>query len=195
MSDVQYLAFVDPSGGSQDAMTLAIAHHNDGRAVLDAVRERRPPFSPESVVSEFVELLKSYGITTVTGDRYAGEWPRERFREHGIEYETADESKSDIYREVLPLLNSGRVELLEHPRLHAQLLGLERHTSRGGRDSIDHGPGGHDDVANAAAGALVAAAQPAGTVMPAAVGERRACLDEFGPMLRVAEWGDAERGF
>ena len=27
--------------------------------------------------------------------------------------------------------------------------------ARGGRDSIDHGPGGRDDVANAAAGALV----------------------------------------
>jgi hypothetical protein len=37
----------------------------------------------------------------------------------------------------------------------AQLIGLERRTARGGRDSIDHPPGGHDDVANAAAGALV----------------------------------------
>jgi hypothetical protein len=34
---------------------------------------------------------------------------------------------------------------------------LERRTSRAGRDSIDHGPGEHDDVANAAAGALLAA--------------------------------------
>jgi len=130
VSSVQYLAFVDPSAGSQDAMTLAIAHHDNGLAVLDAIRERRPPFSPEAVVSEFAELLKRYAVTTVTGDRYAGEWPRERFREHGIEYETADKSKSDIYREVLPLLNSGRVELLEHPRLHTQLLSLERRTSR-----------------------------------------------------------------
>jgi hypothetical protein len=36
-------------------------------------------------------------------------------------------------------------------------LGLERRTSRGGRDSIDHAPGSHDDLANAAAGAIVAA--------------------------------------
>ena len=33
-----------------------------------------------------------------------------------------------------------------------QLIGLERRTARGGRDSIDHGPGGHDDVCNAVAG-------------------------------------------
>ena len=59
----------------------------------------------------------------------------------------------------LPLINSGRVELLDHPRLVAQLCGLERRTAWGGRDSIDHGPGGHDDLANAVAGALVAAAE------------------------------------
>ena len=41
----------------------------------------------------------------------------------------------------------------------AQLCGLERRTAWGGRDSIDHGPGGHDDLANAAAGALVAVAE------------------------------------
>jgi hypothetical protein len=34
---------------------------------------------------------------------------------------------------------------------------------RGGRDSIDHRPGGHDDIANAMAGALVAAASDART--------------------------------
>ena len=59
----------------------------------------------------------------------------------------------------LPLINSGRVELLDRPRLVAQLCGLERRTAWGGRDSIDHGPGGHDDVANAVAGALVAVAE------------------------------------
>jgi hypothetical protein len=34
-------------------------------------------------------------------------------------------------------------------------LNLERRTSRAGKDSIDHPPGAHDDIANAAAGALV----------------------------------------
>jgi len=35
------------------------------------------------------------------------------------------------------------------------LSGLERRTSRGGRDTIDHAPGNHDDIANAVAGVLV----------------------------------------
>jgi hypothetical protein len=35
---------------------------------------------------------------------------------------------------------------------------LERRTARSGKDSIDHPPGAHDDVANAVAGVLVLAA-------------------------------------
>ena len=45
--------------------------------------------------------------------------------------------------------------MLGNKRLVNQLIGLERRTSRAGRDSIDHDPGGHDDIANAAAGALL----------------------------------------
>ena len=80
---------------------------------------------------------------------------RELFRRHHISYEAAIKPKSDLYRELLPLINSGRCELLDHQRLISQLSGLERGTARSGRDSIDHGPGAHDDVANAAAGALL----------------------------------------
>jgi len=37
----RYHAFVDPSGGSNDAMTLAIAHKEGNTVILDMVRERR----------------------------------------------------------------------------------------------------------------------------------------------------------
>jgi hypothetical protein len=169
-SGVRYHAFVDPSGGSMDSMTLAIAHLEkrvvrfpDGQEVrfplaLDLIREVKPPFSPEQVVREFAAAIKSYGISTVIGDHYAGEWPRERFSIHGVAYRPSEKSRSEIYMEMLPLLNSKRVSLLDNPRLVTQLSGLERHASRGGRETIDHAPGGHDDVANAAAGALVCAA-------------------------------------
>jgi hypothetical protein len=161
ISGQRYFAFNDPSGGSSDSMTLAIAHLGRGHiesektVVLDAIRERRPPFSPKSVVDEFAQLLRIYGITAVRGDRYAGEWPRERFRVHGIAYELSDKSKSDIYRDFLPIVNSKQCDLLDHQRLFGQLVSLERRTARGGRDSIDHAPGGHDDVANAVAGVVV----------------------------------------
>jgi hypothetical protein len=157
MAGCRYVAFCDPSGGSADSMTLAIAHQASHATVLDAVREVRPPFSPEAVVRDFAATLKMFGLSKVSGDRYAGEWPRERFSEHGVAYELSDRPKSDIYRDALPLLNSAKVELLDLPRLAGQLCNLERRTSRGGRDSIDHPPGGHDDVANAAMGALLLA--------------------------------------
>jgi hypothetical protein len=153
---VTYAAFVDPSGGSSDSFTLAIAHRDlNGCAVLDAVRERKPPFAPSSVVEEYAALLHLYRINSVVGDRYAGEWPREQFRIHGIDYQPSVRTKNDIYRDALPLLNSKSVELLDNPRLVSQLCSLERRTSRGGKDSIDHPAGAHDDLCNAAMGALV----------------------------------------
>jgi hypothetical protein len=132
VSDVSYVAFCDPSGGSSDSFTLAIAHRDkDGHGIHDLVREVKPPFPPEQTVEVFAALLKEYGILRIGGDKYAGEWPREQFRKHGITYEASEKPKSDLYRELLPILNSGRVELLDHPRLIAQLTGLERRTARG----------------------------------------------------------------
>ncbi len=177
MSRVSYAAFTDPSGGSSDAMTLAIGHcDKDGRAVLDAVRERRPPFSPEAVVGEFAELLKSYGVHQVTGDHWGGEFVREPFRSHGVQYELADKPKSDLYRGTLAVLNSGKVELLDLPRLVAQFVGLERRTARGGKDSVDHAPGAHDDVVNAVAGVIALLTSKAAPmkITPAMVNQVRA---------------------
>jgi hypothetical protein len=152
MQSVRYYAFADPSGGRADSMTLAIGHREKDVVVVDALRERKPPFSPEDVVSKFAKLLKGYHISKITGDGYAGEWPHERFREHGIVYEPAQKPKSDLYRDMLPIINSRKIELLDDARLPTQLVGLERRTARGGRDSIDHAPGTHDDLANAVAG-------------------------------------------
>jgi hypothetical protein len=158
VSGTTYSAFVDPSGGSADSMTLAIAcRDRDGRGVLCCVREARPPFSPEAVVADFARALKAYNVMKVCGDRWGGEFGREPFRSQGIEYQVAGRPKSDFYRDFLPLVNSSRVELLDNARLISQLCGLERRVSRAGKDSIDHGPGAHDDIANAVAGALVLA--------------------------------------
>jgi hypothetical protein len=153
---VAYSAFVDPSGGSADSMTIAVAHKaQDGLATVDAIRERKPPFSPADVVSEFAALLRSYGITRLLGDRYGGEFVREPFRAFNISYELAPKPKSDLYRDCLPLINSKQCDLLDHPKMLNQLIGLERRTARSGKDSIDHSPGGHDDIANVVAGVIV----------------------------------------
>ena len=79
------------------------------------------------------------------------------FKPRTIVYKPANRTRSEIYRDVLPLFTSGAVELLDDPRLTRQLLALERWTTMGGRDAIDHAAGSHDDVANATAAALLLA--------------------------------------
>jgi hypothetical protein len=138
-------------------MTCAIAHLENRVLTLDAAREQRSPFSPEAVVAEFAALFKRYRVNAIQGDRYAGEWPREAFARHGITYRVAERTRSDLYRDILPELNSRNLALLDNPRIVSQFAGLERRTSRGGKDVIDHAPGSHDDLANAIAGALLLA--------------------------------------
>ena len=159
-----YCGFIDFAGGSgKDSATLAVAHadkRGDQRiGILDLVREVRPQFSPERVAADFARTLKGYGIKRATADRYAADFAVEALKRHGVELLPAEQPKSDLYRELLPLINSARVELLDVPRLASQLTSLERRRARGGRDSIDHPPRGRDDVANACAGALVIAAK------------------------------------
>ena len=153
-----YVCFVDPSGGSSDAMTLAIAHKEGSTVVLDVIREHKPPFSPEFVVAEFADLVRKYRCSQAFGDRYAGEWVVEQFQKHSVHYEASERTKSELYLDVLPLINSRAVALLEHEKLARQLVSLERTQARfGSRDRVDHPRGMHDDVANAAAGAIVLA--------------------------------------
>jgi hypothetical protein len=191
LDSVNYRAFVDPSGGSNDSMTLAISHQEGNRAILDCVLEKRAPFSPDNVVSEFAATLKSYRISSVTGDRYAGEWPRERFQVHGIRYEPAEMNRSELYLAFLPLLNSGRVDLLDNSRMVSQFCGLERRTSRAGRDTVDHPPGAKDDLCNSTAGAIVLAAAPSGEmhITPELL---RMAAD---PQWRVPQYQPNERGY
>jgi hypothetical protein len=156
-------------------MTLAIGHREGDRVVLDAIRERRPPFSPEDVVREFSEVLKAYQIKAVRGDKYAGEWPRERFRLHGVDYEVAERTKGEYYQGFLPVINSKRVDLLDHTKLITQFCNLERRTGRSGKDSIDHSPGSHDDIANSVAALAVELSGSSG--IPGVLGYYRA-MDE-----------------
>ena len=146
----RYRAFVDPSGGGRDEFTLAIGHREGERTVVDVLRGMRG--TPAEIVGEYVELLRSYSVRQVRGDRYAGSWPGDEFGRYKVQYEASDKVRSDLYLDLLPALNSGRVELPPDNRLASQLTGLERRTARSGRESIDHPPGAHDDRANAVAG-------------------------------------------
>lgn len=160
---VNYFAFADPSGGASDSFTLGIAHVEQERFILDLCRGRRPPFDPKAVVLDYAVILKRYGCHRVIGDRYAGEWVPSAFREHSISYETSELVKSDIYLNAEPLFATGAVQLLDQRQLLTELRQLERRTGSS-KDRIDHPPRGHDDLANAACGALWLASRRRGEV-------------------------------
>ena len=75
---------------------------------MDAVREVRPPFSPSAVVDDFATLIKSYRVSKVVG---GDEFVKEPFRRHGINYEVCKQPKSDLFRDMLLLLNAGHITL------------------------------------------------------------------------------------
>jgi hypothetical protein len=107
------------------------------------------------VIDDFTPLLKSYRILKVTGDRYAGGFPPEAFQKRSLRYMPSEKTKSDLYQDALVLFNSAQVTIPKNAELINQLLSLERRTARGGKDSIDHPLGAHDDLSNAVAGAAV----------------------------------------
>jgi len=153
-----YTGFCDPAGGSgQDSMTLGIAHLEENIALLDLLREIKLPFSPQDAAEQFSDVIKAYGIKRVFGDRYAAAWVVDAFQLHGVTYEHSELNRSELYVNLLPMMNSRTCALIDNERLRRQLLGLERRTGRSGRDTIDHARGAHDDLANAAAGALALA--------------------------------------
>jgi len=152
--NIKYFGFCDHSGGRQDSAVLALSHRTkNGTVVIDVLRERVPPFKPESVSEEFSNILKDWGIGQIESDRYAGEWVTDSFEKHGIKVKPCEKSASELYMELGPAINQGSIELLDNKRLIAQLIGLERRTRSGGKDLITHYPGAHDDIANAVAGA------------------------------------------
>jgi hypothetical protein len=153
-SDVRYFAFVDMSAGRHDASTIAITHRYGERIVADVIRGRRGVHDPRATAGEYASLALAYGCREVVGDNFAAEWVAGAFREAGIAYRRAELTRSQLYLEGLVHFTRGLVSIPDHPQLLRELRLLERRTARSGKDSVDHGAGGHDDHANALFGAM-----------------------------------------
>jgi len=153
---VRYFGFVDPSGGDgQDSMTMAIAHREEQTVILDLVAEKEPPYDVKKVTKKFSERFKSYNISRIRGDKFAGDWPAAEFRLNGIHYEKCPSSKSRLYQEFGGIARLGQVKLLDDPteekKTKLQFMGLIRQTTSV-EEKIDHPRDGHDDIANVIAG-------------------------------------------
>ena len=150
-----YRAFVDASGGvGRDSYTIAIAHKEADKFIVDVVRGTKGAFDPQTVTEEYAALLKEYRVGAIVGDHYGQEWVQGAWRRCGVTYTKSDLNKSQIYLECIPLYTRGLVRLPDHPTLIRELRLLERYTHRGGKDTVDHPKKGHDDFANSVCGAL-----------------------------------------
>lgn len=153
-----YRCFVDAASGvpEGDSYAIVIAHKLGDRVVIDAIREIRPPFNAFEVINTIlVPLCKSYKVSVVRGDAYAGELAREPIRRAGLSYELAKKHKSELYADpFLGVLNACKIDLPRNERAMNQICALERSVQRSGRDQISHPTNGRDDDANAIAGAV-----------------------------------------
>ena len=68
---LRYVSFCDPSGGTRDSFTAAIAHSENGVAVLDALIEIKAPLNPVGATEQVAGLLKSYGLRETVSDKSA----------------------------------------------------------------------------------------------------------------------------
>jgi len=152
-----YSAFCDPSGGRHDAFSICVGSLRDEHFTADVIRARRPPFDPHDVVEEFSQLLRDYGLSSVRGDAYSGEWIVTAFEEHGITYTPAEKSKSDWYLEALPLFTRGLISIPNIPPLVRELRLLRgKRIAVGARASIIRAVAG-DDLANSVCGCAATA--------------------------------------
>ena len=96
------------------------------------------------------------------GDSFAGGFHADEWTRNGITFRSCPRTTSENYLHALPLLLSGRVQLIDSSKLRAQLASLERHVLAG-REVVRHPAvaSAHDDIAAAAAGAIAAVKQAA----------------------------------
>jgi hypothetical protein len=159
---IKYFALADCAGGTgTDSFAFAIAHR-ESYYVLDVVREFKPRFIPAAAINELAALCKAYHVTEVQGDKYAIGFHEQEWKSHGINFVACERTTSENYLKLLPLLLAGRVRLLDNQTLRTQLGSLERRVGSADHESVSHPAhaNAHDDLACAAAGALVATSMP-----------------------------------
>jgi hypothetical protein len=148
-------AFVDVAGGGgRDSYAIAIGRLEGEKVIVEVVRSRAPKFNPEDVTAQYAELLKTYHVFEVTGDKFSGDFASSLFEKSGINYQRAEKSKSELYVEGEGAFNAGLVDIPNKEPLVSQLKSLVRKARSGGRDSVDMDGGAPEDEANVVAGLI-----------------------------------------
>ena len=150
---ISYSFFCDISGGRIDSSVLCVGHKNEEKkTIIDAIYQYKSPHSPSECIADMCCKIRRFSGHRVIGDNYSANFCKDEFRRNGICYERCETPASGLYLELIPVICSNQIELLDNPVLISELANLERRVKSGGKDSISHSPLGHDDVANAVAG-------------------------------------------
>jgi hypothetical protein len=158
---VNYRAFADAAGGTgTDSFAFAVGHYEprglEKCYVLDVVREYKPRFVPTQVIAELAVLCNVFGITQVYGDRYAIGFHESEWRKYGVSFQAYEQTTSENFLGLLPLLLAKRVQLINNVTARNQIASLERRIGISDREIVGHPQhaGAHDDVAAAVAGVI-----------------------------------------
>ncbi len=158
---VNYRAFADAAGGTgTDSFAFAIGHYEprglEKCYVLDVVREYKPRFVPAQVIAELAVLCKVFGITQVYGDKYAIGFHESEWRKYGVRFQAYEQTTSENFLGLLPLLLAKRVQLINNMTARNQIASLERRIGVSDREMVGHPQhaSAHDDVAAAIAGVI-----------------------------------------
>jgi len=154
---VQYRAVIDPAlakGG--DAWALGIGHRvgtgEDAVFVMDRLeswRGKRSALDSDATMDANVEVLREYRITDVLSDQYSFEVLVGGFRHRGITLKkqaTGSDLKFNIMGTFSRAINTGHVELLDHPASVDELRHIQMRPTPSGKPKIEAASGYHDDL-------------------------------------------------
>lgn len=148
-------------GFINDSAAIVVGHHvpamkgAPSRFRVADIIERRPeptaPLKPGEVIKGFARELVRHGVESMMADGHYKASVFEHFEEFGLNFLSAPLTVSDPYVRFRVLLNGGRVDLPDHPRLLQQLKGVMWRPTPNGAISIllPRTGGGHGDLVSA----------------------------------------------
>lgn len=153
-----YIAAMDPAFKG-DAFAFTIMHATpDGEVVQDVVRQWVPPpgetLSPNAILQEIAGILQHFNIIHVYTDQYHMESLAQLAIKNGFQLEKVHftgGTKAAMYGSLQQLINTKRLQLLDHKEQYKELVQLEKTLTTGGTVKIAAPSGKHDDIATVVA--------------------------------------------
>jgi len=171
--EVIYKAAID-AAFKNDTFTFSIVGHTEAQIRQYVIKgwegEKGPDGKKISVkVADIAEYCKNicqqYGIEEISADQFAFQPLKELFEQQGltlVERPFSQTYKKKIYFNLKRLVNSGQIQLLDHPKMLKELKQLIVEQTSNGNIKIGHPNGGSDDYADSLAIAAYEAVESCG---------------------------------